>query len=504
MLRNFRLPALSVAGICALLAPAMHAQQVAPRGGAPYYAFRDAVKPAPKNPTTPVFHMSKDYPHSVPNRCPECTWLRRNKELDSLFSPTFPATPQVWAGAWNAYMERLFEYIIQGQDMSLSNKEGWHTQVNGKTRWFNVPWMAYDPTAGREYVHGTTNERTAHLKDITEHEPHTDDFLAHLAKAPSPACLAANKWGFESWSVGYYNEYGGQALGRAVPATGVPAMSTYMGSPVPAGLPFPTGTMVIKVLTSSVPVECAPFLAGSPAWEIDRHVLTEDKGYQCERAVQISHVVQFDVAVVDPRSPTRWVYGTFVYDNTQTNHYPGVPEDSFWAHMIPLGLQWGSDPWTFPAVPKEASLPIQQSVLNPNVKTYQHWGCQNRLAGPVDNPQSSCTSCHMSAYAAPPGAQTEMGQNAPSSFGFSGLCEAFSQENTNYFQNQSMPQGYPGGLFPQAISMDTSLQLAVAFTQYGEFNTRHRPVACTNPNQGPPVDLMTVAPGKKLVEVNPR
>jgi hypothetical protein len=27
--------------------------------------------------------------------------------------------------------------------------------VAGKTRWFNVPWMAYDPTVGREFVHGT-------------------------------------------------------------------------------------------------------------------------------------------------------------------------------------------------------------------------------------------------------------------------------------------------------------------------------------------------------------
>jgi len=474
-----------------------HAQQsTTPRGGAPYYAFRDAAKPAPKNPGTPVFHLSKDYPHAVPTSCPECAWLK----LKVNFTPTFPIngapspkTPEWHGQGWDAYLKTIVDYVRRGQDDNLPDNVGFITKVDGKTRWYNVPWMAYDPTAGREYVHGTTNERTAHLTDIVDNSPHTDDLLRHLDNVPSH-CKTDHPYGFESWSVGYYNEYGGQAIGRAIPSTGIPQMSTYQGSPIPAGLPFPVGTVVVKILTSSIPVECAPFLAGSPAWKIDRHKLT-DKGYVCEREVQVSHVVQMDVAVVDPRSPTRWVYGTFIYDGT-------TPGTTFWDHMVPLGVQWGSDPWTFPAVPKEASLPLQQSVLNPAVHTYQHWGCMNRLAGPVDNPASSCTSCHMSAYAAPNGAVTAMGSNAPSSFGFSGLCQTFSDENTSYFQNQSAPQGYPGGRFPTAVTMDTSLQLAVAFTQFGNFNTNHRPDRCKDPNQIKPTLLETM-PGKKVIEVNP-
>jgi len=124
---------------------------------------------------------------------------------------------------------------------------------------------------------------------------------------------------------------------------------------------------------------------------------------------------------------------------------------------------------------------VQQTVLNPDVKTYQHYGCEKRLAGPVDNAASSCTSCHASGYAAPHGVPSTMGINVPPSFGFDGMCSQYSMENAAYFQNQQAPQRFPGGLYPDALSLDTSLQLAVAFNQYGIFNTKHAPNACRNP-----------------------
>jgi len=437
---------------------------------ASYYAFRNAATEPPKNPTTPVFKLSRDYPHSIPDACTECAWL----DVKVNFSPNFtdPKSPQWHGQNWDAYMKAILDYVKEGQDPNLANETGWQVKVDGKTRWFNVPWMAYDPTAGREYVHGTTNERTAELSDLVNHNPHA---LMTFA-GETEACKKDNPWGFESWSVGYYNEYGGYTLGRAIPATGVPQMGEYMGSPIPAGLPFPTGTVVVKILTSTVPPECVPFLNDSPAWQIDRHKLTAKEGYSCDREVQISHVVQVDVAVVDPRSPIRWVYGTFAYDGQ-------VPGSNFWEHLVPVGLQWGSDPWTFPAVPESVSLPLQQSVINPDIQTFQHLGCKDRLAGPVDNPASSCTSCHASAYAAPHNAIDIMNTNVPPSFGFSGMCQVYSLDNTAYFENQSAPQRFPGGRFPDAFTMDTSLQLAVAFTQYANFHTNHAPDACTNPNQ---------------------
>ena len=90
-----------------------------------------------------------------------------------------------------------------------------------------------------------------------------------------------------------------------------------MGSPMPAGLPFPEGTVVAKLLFTTAPVECAPFLHGAPEWQVNRHqVDAATNRYLCERDVQTVRLIQMDVAVVDPRSPTRWVYGTFAYDGT--------------------------------------------------------------------------------------------------------------------------------------------------------------------------------------------
>ena len=476
----------SVIAMLSLAAMSVHpamSQQVADSAvhDAAYYAFRNAVA-APENPTgsTPRFELSKDYPYGVPSQCgQECPWTQVNVD----FKPTLP-TPksQTWHGQnWDVYLAKILDYVKQGQDPNLSDAVGWRVKVGGKTRWFNVPWMAYNTTSGREYVHGTTNERTARLHDLVKHTS-----LMNFA-GEIPTCKSHNRWGYETWSVGYYNDYGGYAIGRAIPSNGIPQLSTYMGSPIPAGLPFPEGTVVVKILTSSIPVDCAPFLKNAPGWRIDRHKFTEKDGYSCDRQVQVSHVVQVDVAVVDHRSPIGWVYGTYAYDSNLNGA-------TFWDNLVPVGLQWGSDPWTYPAVPHSESLALQQTVLNTDVETFQHLGCGGRLAGPVDNAASSCTSCHASAYAAPHGAVSQLGVNVPPSFGFDGMCLAYSLENAAYFQNPRTPQAFPSGRFAQAITMDTSLQLAVAFREFGQFNTEHEPAKCTNPNQLPGTDLPAHAP----------
>ena len=74
-----------------------------------------------------------------------------------------------------------------------------------------------------------------------------------------------------------------------------------------------------------------------------------------------------------------------------------------------------------------------------------------------------------------------MGVNTPSIFGFDGLCGQYSQDNVNYFQNMTPPQAYHGGQFPNAMNLDTSLQMLVAFTQYGLYNTNGQPNECVDP-----------------------
>ena len=468
--RIFALATLIATGLCGASAAPALAQSAAS------LAFRDTVSGPPSNWKGPVFKLSRDYPTSVPGECAECSWLK----VDVDFSPKFPPPAgNSWAsGNWSEYLKRVLAYVKQGQDPQLSNEKGFNIAVGGKTRWFNVPWMAYDPTAGREFVHGTTNERTAHLADLTS--PERKKLLTaqsqHAVSFPAgitPECKNRYPAGFETWAVGYYNEWGGFAFGKAIPKSGEPQIANYMGTQMPAGLPFPQGTVVVKFLTTNAPPECVPYLKGSPEWQIDRHVLDEKvQKYTCARAVQKSRIVQVDVAVTDSRSPTGWVYGTYAYDAGQSG-------STFWDHLLPLGIQYGSDPWTFPAVPKAESVPAQQSVLNPGVKIYEHFGCNQRLAGPVDNSQASCMSCHGSAFAAPKGAVSVMGVNVPPSFGFDGLCTQYSTANAAYFNNIIAPQKYASGTFPDALPLDTSLQLEVAFQQYGQFNTFKAPAACT-------------------------
>lgn len=447
-------------------------------GSAADLAFRNSVDTPPPG-STGNFKLSVNYPKEA-GECPECAWLK----LDVDFTPEFPAkpNPNAWTeGKWAEYIDLILKYVKQDQDPNLADNVGWKTEVGGKTRWFNVPWMAYDPTVGREYRHGTTNERTAHLQDLVgpDGKEIPDDEVsiggAHFFPNMTADCKKLYPNGFETWSVGYYNPQGGYALGKSIPKDGVPRTGKFMGSDMPAGLPFPDGTAVMKVLTTTAPVDCVPFLKNSPVWTVNRHVLDPvSKEYMCERKVQETRIVQIDVAVVDRRSPTGWVYGTYAYNGDKEGA-------TFWDRLVPLGVQWGADPWTFPAVPKGDSQPLQQSVANPNMGMYQHMGCEGRLAGPVDNPQSSCMSCHGSAYAAKDGAQSVMGTNVPPSFGFSGLCTAYSLDNAGYFQNQPAPQSFGGGKYPAAMSLDTSLQMEVAYQSYGQFKTVGKPAACVNP-----------------------
>ncbi len=211
-------------------------------------------------------------PTTYPGDCPKdvCTWL----DLDVDFSVNFDAPPPDWNDEiWNEYIQDILVYVKEGQDPQLTNEVGFQTEVNGETRWYHVPWMAYDPTAGREFVHGTTNERTAHLSDLIGDGR---GFGVHTLQGISDECMAQYPHGFETWAVGMYNPWGGWALGQAWPESGEPQIGEYLGSAMPAGLPFPDGTVVAKLLFTNAPVECAPYLAGSPEWQVNRHQIEAD------------------------------------------------------------------------------------------------------------------------------------------------------------------------------------------------------------------------------------
>ncbi|WP_207780313.1 hypothetical protein [Pokkaliibacter plantistimulans] len=436
-------------------------------------AYRNAVTPPPPDWNGPVFQLSDAYPTTPPATCDsqQCPWLGYPA---SLFQTTFgkDGVPQ-WDATWNSYIQSILSYIREGQSDDLNNAQGFNTQVDGKTRWYSVPWMAYDPTSGREFIHGLTNERTAVLSDF--HGSRRN--LHGLGANPHTLVGATDSQArFETWAVAYYNDVGAYSLGQAWDQQGNPRFGDYQGVPAQSGMPFATGTVVVKLLFSSASPKDVPYLHGSPQWQADRHV-EKDNQFYCERQPQPVHLVQMDVAVVNPQSPTRWVFGTFAYNGD-------LGGKNVWENLSPVGLQWGMDPWTFPAVPKSASIRARQSVLNRdnlNVRA-EHFGCEGRLAGPVDNKLSSCLSCHGGAYANKAGNSFFSGAFSPPIFGFDGLCEQYSQDNSNYFQTLTFPMQPAGGEYGQLLNLDTSLQLQIALQQWSYFQRDKVPQACVDPS----------------------
>lgn len=461
--------AVVVAALAAGVAFHTRGAAAAAEGGgesAGHLAFQNSVTGAPPGWTGPVFELSHDYPASDPGTCPPevCTWLA-NDQVD--FNVGLDDPPPVWNDVWANYLQQILDYVKQGQDPQLTDTQGWRVGVGDETRWFHVPWMAYDPSRGREFIHGLTNERTASIEDFIGPR-------AGLAKGRHSLPLTATtstEAGFETWAFGVYNPWGAYAIGQSWPQDGEPRTRQYGSQVVPAGLPFPQGTLVAKLLFTTASPKEVYYLDASPAWQADRHLEIDDE-YECKREPRLVYLVQLDVAVTDSRSPTGWVFGTFAYDGT-------IDAPTPWARLAPVGVQWGSDPWTFPAVPKAESLAPRESVLNLGIGIPQHFGCNGRLAGPVDNPQSSCLSCHGAAYA-PPDGQAALADTMPPIFGFEGLCTNYSLANAEYFADTAFPMSYSGGNYPNLMSMDTSLQMQVAFEQYGQFNQYGEPAPCTD------------------------
>lgn len=404
-------------------------------------AFRDAVTKPPAGWTGPVFTLRHDYPAEQPT-CP-APWLERKVSFDD---------PSSTAEEWKAYLQDVIDYAWEGQHPDLPDETGWKTEVDGKARWYHVPWMAYDGQRGREFAHGLTNElSTAKSIFLGDGRGSGKHGLGLDPKDDDPL--------FETWSVGMYNPCGAWSIGQAVPSSGVPATYTKDDRNFAKGMPFPAGSVVIKLLNTTATAEDVPYLKGSTNWTADGHTQISPTEYAtCERTPRKVHLVQMDLAVVDPRSPTRWVYATLAYDGTQKGK-------TVRSRMMPVGIQWGNDPKTFPAVPEAESEPARESIL-PAMNIPQHYGCNMRLAGVVDQRNSSCTSCHMGAYSAPVGEMSVQGQNIPAIFHFNDMCTAYNADNKHYFSNYQYPAPYPSGQFPKAIPLDSSLQLAVAFQEY--------------------------------------
>jgi hypothetical protein len=252
-----------------------------------------------------------------------------------------------------AYMLAVRQYVYEG-NLSTNPNAPWRIQNNPVRKWYHAPWLDSGRN-GREFVHGLTRELASVPGQLWKNPPQNQTI--------------------QNWAVGFYNAPGGYILGNVWCNPQNPTTST---------VTFPEGTVSAKLLFSGAPIAQVPIFQGSVQWKAN--INTQPGNSQSPRQPQTVRLLQIDLAVRDDRNTeTGWVFGTLIYDRTA----PGSP----WEKMQPVGLMWGNDPGVTPT-----SGQITQTWLNPAVKSImRHYGWAERLNGPVDNPLSSCLSCHATA-----------------------------------------------------------------------------------------------------------
>ena len=347
----------------------------------PYRSYWDDPTNTPPPEATHVFRLSQDFPKSLP-------------EIDTepwkAFAPWAAETLEDRAEKSEKYIGALLAYIFEGNISDPPAPTDFDLCTNPVRPWYHVPWMDANPSKGREYVHGLTREL-----------------------APSPQKLSEGQTFREvAWAVGFYNARGAFAVGQIFPGTSEDAVDV----PTTA-VRFPSGSVVGKALFTSASPDEVDYLQGAPTWEANvlpppcrgRFTGTAtdprtNEEVKCERSLREMRLAQFDVAVVDERSPLGWVFGTFVYDGSTD---PGKG----WHGLVPAGLMWANDPGLEPSgTNPSAQDPSERGLTPPDevtgsymfTSTLPPWlqkdlGCAGRLDGPIDNPRSSCMSCHASA-----------------------------------------------------------------------------------------------------------
>jgi hypothetical protein len=302
----------------------------------------------------------------------------------------------------------------------------WVVQKNTKRAWYHAPWM-HSGNSGREFIHGMTRERTSRPKEL----------------APTQVSQ------FQNWAVGFYNAPGGYTIGQVWKNHSVPN---------PAAAVFPPGTVSVKLLFTAATIAEVPYLKNAFEWDAN----INQPMTSTTRKPGKMRLLQIDIGVRDTRadSTTGWVFGTFTYDGNATGATP-------WDRMIPVGVMWGNDPGVLPNTTK-----LVETIINPGLNVPQHLGWGGRLNGPVDNPMSSCLSCHSLA---------EYQQTTP----MLPPANATPAQRLAWFKNVKAGQPFDAG----ETSLDYSLQLSSGITNCVGANK------CTIPGTSSPTALTKKSAG---------
>lgn len=329
---------------------------------------------------------------------------------------SLPWTTVDFSASPAAYLQAVLDYSFEG-NVEVNFKPA----LNKKREWFHAPWLHYGPN-GRDFVSGLTRERDSQRYELS--------------------ALQTEK--YRNFAVGFYNDLGGFTIGQVWRNPAQPDVSVAR---------FPEGTVSFKLLFTTAPEESVSYLKGSPEWiaDIDRLAKSTDVKKTKVRLLQI------DVSVKDWRSNAGgWIFGTFHYDAQMPGNDP-------WKKLRPLCLVWGNDPLLTETSFKSGSRPTQ-SWVNPESPIIRYrenppagitppnvMGYAGRGNGPVDNPVSSCLSCHMTAQIPATSPMTPPTSN--------------DQQVLRWFRN--LPPGTP--FDPASVSLDFSLQLGVGIQNFQRF-----------------------------------
>lgn len=279
-------------------------------------------------------------------------------DLPNSLVPANHSWEQIKLEDWQTYMAAVLSEIAAGKP-NIANKR---MTVASDAGWWLSPWMDFTNN-GRELIHGLTKERSPDPGDLGPTSP----------------------GGLQVWAVGFYNAEGAYGLKQIFADPCDPTVPS-------AGWTFPNDTMSFKFLFTNAEAAAIPYLSGSP--EIEAFIDKPGGG----RSKQIVRLLQVDFGVRDGRSPTGWVFGTYVWKGPKKG-------DGFFDNLEPVGLIWGNDP-DVDVTPRDEFAPLKETRLNMSLASHvwrapgQTWeqrpwpGFQGRLNGPADNLRSSCLSCH--------------------------------------------------------------------------------------------------------------
>lgn len=386
----------------------------------------------PPEEATTYFRLSQNYPEDYLDEQP---WK----------SISFQSDPE-------SYIRKVLSYALEGNVESQFTGSG-----NSERTWYHAPWLHDDGSDcgnGRESLHGLTRE----------------------LPSPPEKLHPYQKRALENWAVALYNAAGGVGIRRVwIDAGG--RVDRLQGEI------FPEGTVSVKLLFSDAEVSEVPFLQGTLEWQAhiypSKPYVRDARGgpkrcVSTRREVRTLRLIQVDLAVKDQRAGTTgWVFGTFMHDASESGNTP-------WERLVPVGISWGNDPTVVDQVERTDAFynpSLKESWINSrllvtdtkpvNAARLSHLGVGGRTNGPVDNPRSSCMSCHAQAALSDAGHAPDLGD-------FDEMKPKPDGETlARFFQNN------PPGAYARSIdgniyfNLDYSLQLAV-----GLRNCLNQPELC--------------------------